>query len=197
MASARYAFENASKIGDPITALDHWMVSASNLGYFSESAKLFEEIGAPSKGRFTDFAERGFFNGMFVMLSRFIKEAKVMELDLSGLDTATYDKVTRLILAGGTAQETVLTMLDVAGEFLRGHKCFYIGKGPSFVFEPPEYGGLGEVHVQLAVPLGPEETSEMNVDLAERIALMPMQIPDVFCVSFVSRKHVDSAYRTS
>lgn len=186
MESARYAFNNAAQLGYPDLAKDHWMISAINLGYFTEGVTLYEEIGAPAKGKFTELANKGILYGAFDTLKRFLDEAKVMELDLSGLDVDALNKVIGILEKDGTTQQDALRLLDAAGEVLRSRNAFFIGSGPHIFIEPPEYGGSGCTYFQYKVPLSPSETSEMNFELAEKIAAMPYRIPNAFCVSFIS-----------
>lgn len=186
MDHARYAFKNASQLGNPDAAKDHWMISAINLGYFSEAVTLYEEIGAPNKGRFTELASKGFSYGAFETLKRFLDEAKVMELDLSGLGVDGFNKVIALLEKDGTTQQDAMRLLDAAGEVLRSRKAFFVGSGPHFFIESSEYGDSGCAHFQYEVPLSPNEASEMNFELAEKIAAMPERIPNAFCVSFIS-----------
>lgn len=186
MDQARYAFKNATQIGIPSKVKDHWIVSAINLGYFTEGVTLYEQIGAPDQGRFTELANRGFQYGAFDSLKRFLDEAKVMELDLSGINVDTFNSVLNMLEEDGTTQNDALRLLDAAGEILRSRKAFFIGSGPYIVLEAPEFGSHGCTHFQYEVPFGPTETSEMNFELAEKIAAMPERIPNSFCVSFIS-----------
>ncbi|MGV0999635.1 MAG: hypothetical protein ACOYBQ_09935 [Fluviibacter sp.] len=186
MESARYAFNNAAQLGIPDIAKDHWMISAVNLGYFTEGVTLYEEIGAPDKGRFTELANKGILYGAFDTLKRFLDEAKVMELDLSGLGVDTFNKVISILEKDGTTQQDALRLLDAAGEVLRSRKAFFIGSGPHFFIDSSEYGDSGCAHFQYEVPFSPNEASEMNFELAEKIAAMPERIPNAFCVSFIS-----------
>lgn len=160
--SARNCFEEAKKY-----PLDHgdrvnMFLSLINLGFFSESLQMFKDLAAPERGQYSEMAIHMLQVGAFQTMQKYREKAEAMKIELNKVENHVLDSACAFLEAAGLTDEDVALHLDAAGNVLRAHGLFPLGS--MVINQTP--GVLSGIMNVFNVPASPDETFDMNVELA-------------------------------
>lgn len=119
-----YHFSLASKLGDARVVSMQKSIGLSNLGYFSEAQKFYEQSSDPIYGEFATNLDLGYYTFSFETLTKWFEKAEKMDIDISNLDYITCKRANAILSAANIKQSKIAELADTAGEILREHHLF-------------------------------------------------------------------------
>jgi hypothetical protein len=157
----------------------------SNLGYFSEAMPWFAEGAAPELGEFTSRWRVGLMGAYRTLASYADRALKLRLAKVNEVDTALISKIVGFLTEHDVLDETIASMLDVAGGLLREHRVFFMGEGPEFsVWDEDEL----EPHlaITLRLPLPSSTALAIDEELGHRLFAGVANAPFAVMLNFES-----------
>ena len=156
-----------------------------NLGFFADAQSVFDQVARPELGMFTRAWNHGYVCGAFESMVRHLEKARLMQLDLEGLDIQTAQKAAKVLEAKRVSQSDVGFFLNIAGSVLREHKLFYLGLVPSVhVVDDPDSDWFISISYDVGVPLS--KAHELYSKLIDQLVGHAPVAPQILSVSFRS-----------
>lgn len=170
-------FRIASNLGDKRVVAMQKSIGLSNLGYYSESQKLYEETSDPIYGEFAINLDLGYFTFSFETLTKWFEKAKKMDIDISNLDSVTCERANAILVAANVPQSKIAELADTAGEILRENHLFTSG---TTGIEVEDDGSTDPcIYITFNIKATHEKAAELYDELVSRLLSRFDVIPDI------------------
>lgn len=177
------SFFNAIRLGGQSFFASNILASYGNLGLFSKAHALFEKVGDPEGGNFSELFQDGIEIGAFHKLSEFIGAAKKMNIEIDNFRLDLTERATSVLARAGISDSDVASNMDAAGTILRRKRIF--ASVPTDVLVTDVAGEFSGVTITFKLPLSPAEVFEFNIDLAAQEEVMHLKKSPAFDVVFL------------
>lgn len=165
---AKHHSDNAIRLsGDLVFVVNRSSILA-NLGLASEGQQSFKAVIPPEKGWTKFIWNQGLVLGAYRMMNDALVTARRLMLDLEQIDTQTVERAAQVMEKLNISDADVALILDAAGEILRKHRLFYVGKAPRVDIWDGD-GRMPFIRVTFKTSVSQQAAHDMYMELVDKV----------------------------